>query len=296
MFQGIRGRVFFAFAAGIIATQLASGLFQFEDIQVAIVIGIAVGLVMLWLTSPRPMPPPAQTLQRADIMRKGLRPALEKADADQSCRRHLTRHPPDKWPQPQLAVLIDWHGPFPSTRRASKWAAQSELSGGLYVSVGHRTWLQRLGGVRAVTIDIGISEDRLPQRLKEKAREWASYSVRDIWVGEVVSQPGEFLAPNERGPLSQIEITEWLLIHFSRPIKNRERMQDTPRQSAVLRNRWYSRRGILGWRHIPKMVPDIIAFDGPMRPAQLIWIQAKGEPVRSVTVPPPHTGRIQDIG
>lgn len=166
----------------------------------------------------------------------------------------------------QLAVIIDWFGPYNNLDDA-KAAAKKDYKGGLYMAIG-KTAKQK--GTAKLQY-IGISE-KLVNRIgnyHEKLDELKK--PFQIWLGKMASVglPGKKTQVRDK----RIDFSEKAHIYFLQLPLNNLHKKYPPKYPITVINRWWrvdyerkrKRRPHSSW-------PDIIDYMGPQYDGRIAWI------------------------
>jgi hypothetical protein len=172
-----------------------------------------------------------------------------------------------------LAIVIDWSGPFQSVDVAKKIAAEFELGEVLYLATGQRLY-QRQDSLQYV----GLSSN-LKNRFNDPTHKISTDVNKNlkIWVGEIVShaRAGRRLSRHPVAHSVGVELAEWMLAYFLALHLNVKKRKKTPRESAVLLNRWFKSDFETRRRQRPHPEwPDFMDYDTDYQSASLVWFGA----------------------
>ena len=148
----------------------------------------------------------------------------------------------------QLAVIVDWYGPY-NTLKEANMAAGDEYKDGLYMVIGRQRYQRGDSQLQY----LGIS-DSLCERLHECHRKIQKVTrERRLWLGVVSSLFG-----SGRPKLEQVE---WAYIYFLQLPLNEKKKTTPPQIEITVTNRWWNK--VPEWNRLKRPHedwPDIIDY------------------------------------
>lgn len=162
----------------------------------------------------------------------------------------------------QIAIIIDWYGPF-SLQDAIKDVSQNSWKG-IYLAIGKTKYMRGRSPIQYVGIG------NLRSRLKEDHHK-LKLIVRDrkIWLGDIVSLriPG----PKKKKTDILFDLAEWLLVYFLEPPLNDRKRRRPPHREVTLINRWWKSDDSPRKRRPHPDWPILIDYPGIDYPVRVCW-------------------------